>query len=229
MKGNNHKRVFRYLLATVLVGSLSMGYLNSVSSEGQLKKNLNSEIEEAKKLKYDLDSSVNKNAELKKEKSEITAENDLNEKKIEELKSSVEQKNKEIDKLLNQEAKLRQQVEDWQQDASESYDSDYKNNETHNYLQQTELVYSMEATAYDGYGMGGLTATGVIIRNSSDKIIAVDPSVIPLGSRVYVDGYGEAIAADTGGDIVGNRIDLNMSESEAVQFGRQTVQLTILN
>ena len=42
------------------------------------------------------------------------------------------------------------------------------------------------------------------------KLIAVDPSVIPLGSRVWVEGYGEAIAADTGGAIKGHKIDVLM-------------------
>lgn len=88
---------------------------------------------------------------------------------------------------------------------------------------------TVEATAYDGLSLGGVTATGVIINSTSDMIIAVDPSVIPLGSRVLVEGYGEAIAADTGGDIVGNRVDLNMSTANAMIWGRKSVQLTILN
>ena len=88
---------------------------------------------------------------------------------------------------------------------------------------------TVQATAYDGFGMGGMTATGYQITSPNDKVIAVDPSVIPLGSRVYVEGYGEAIAADTGGAIQGNIIDLNMSQSEAISWGRRSVQVTILN
>lgn len=93
----------------------------------------------------------------------------------------------------------------------------------------TGTQITVEATAYDGYGMGGMTATGNQITSPSDKVIAVDPSVIPLGSRVYVPGYGEAIAWDTGGVIKGNIIDLNISEADAVQWGRRTVTITILN
>lgn len=93
----------------------------------------------------------------------------------------------------------------------------------------TGTQLTVEATAYDGYGMGGMTATGNMITSPSDKVIAVDPNVIPLGSRVYVPGYGEAIAWDTGGVIKGNIIDLNMSESDAVQWGRRMVTITILN
>jgi 3D (Asp-Asp-Asp) domain-containing protein len=60
-------------------------------------------------------------------------------------------------------------------------------------------------------------------------IIAVDPRVIPLGTRVFVDGYGPAIAADTGGAIHGSHIDVCFdSRSEALRWGRRTVQVMIL-
>ena len=59
--------------------------------------------------------------------------------------------------------------------------------------------------------------------------IAVDPSVIPLGSKVHVEGYGYAIASDTGGAIKGNKIDLYMnSEAECISFGRRTVTVNII-
>lgn len=87
---------------------------------------------------------------------------------------------------------------------------------------------TVEATAYDGVSLGGLTATGYQITGYGDKVIAVDPNVIPLGSTVYVEGYGTAIAADTGGAINGNIIDLNMSTQDAIQWGRRTVTITIL-
>lgn len=91
-------------------------------------------------------------------------------------------------------------------------------------------VVTVEATAYSAVSMGGVTATGFDVnKNPSAKVIAVDPSVIPLGSKVYVEGYGEAIASDTGGAIKGNRIDVNFATvDEALQFGRQTVKVTVL-
>ncbi len=86
----------------------------------------------------------------------------------------------------------------------------------------------MEATAYlpsDGGG-SGITATGI---QATYGVVAVDPGVIPLGTRVYIPGYGEALAADTGGAIYGNRIDLCMeSYNEAMQFGRRTVTVFVL-
>lgn len=60
-------------------------------------------------------------------------------------------------------------------------------------------------------------------------IVAVDPSVIPLGTRLYVEGYGDAIAADTGGAIKGNRIDLCYPDHQsALKFGIQNVKVYIL-
>lgn len=90
-------------------------------------------------------------------------------------------------------------------------------------------VAHMEATAYlptDGNG-AGITATGMAARRG---IVAVDPKVIPLGTRLYIPGYGMALAADTGGAIQGNIIDLCVEDyGEAMQFGRRTVKVYILD
>jgi len=75
------------------------------------------------------------------------------------------------------------------------------------------------------------TATGrKPVRNEGGlSTIAVDPSVIPLGSKVYVDGYGYAIAADTGGAIKGNKIDLYLnSSSECFSWGRRGVNVLLV-
>jgi 3D (Asp-Asp-Asp) domain-containing protein len=59
--------------------------------------------------------------------------------------------------------------------------------------------------------------------------VAVDPRVIPLRSRLYVEGYGLAIAGDTGRAIKGNRIDLGFNTyREAMRFGRRSVIVHIL-
>ena len=87
----------------------------------------------------------------------------------------------------------------------------------------------MEASAYlptDGNG-AGITATGITARHG---IVAVDPNVIPLGTRVYVPGYGVALAADTGGAIVGKKIDLCMEDyGQAMGFGRRPVEVYVLD
>ena len=92
---------------------------------------------------------------------------------------------------------------------------------------------SVTATAYTAYcaGCSGTTYTGIDLRaNPNQKVIAVDPSIIPLGSRVWVEGYGEAIAGDIGGAIKGNIIDVFLeSKQDALNWGRKTVTIKILN
>jgi resuscitation-promoting factor RpfB len=81
----------------------------------------------------------------------------------------------------------------------------------------------MVATAYTAgcSGCSGITAIG---RPAGHGIVAVDPRVIPLGTHLYIPGYGFAIAGDTGGAIVGNRIDLGFdSYADAIRFGRREV------
>jgi len=76
-----------------------------------------------------------------------------------------------------------------------------------------------------GYALPGTTATGLPV---GPGVVAVDPSVIPLGTRMTIPGYGEGVAADTGGAIVGNRIDLWFpTEREAEQWGWQTLTITL--
>ncbi|MFJ7738638.1 ubiquitin-like domain-containing protein [Lysinibacillus sp. NPDC097287] len=93
--------------------------------------------------------------------------------------------------------------------------------------------FYVTATAYTPYcdGCSGTSATGINLRaNSGLKVIAVDPSVIKLGSKVWVEGYGTAIAGDTGGAIKGNKIDiLVQSDAQARQWGRKKVRIKVLN
>lgn len=91
--------------------------------------------------------------------------------------------------------------------------------------------YTMSATGYTAFrsdGSRGKTASG---RTARHGLVAVDPKVIPLGTKLYVEGYGEAIAADTGGAIKGNKIDLCFEMSNAEirkQFGRKTLNVYVL-
>ncbi|WP_232789975.1 3D domain-containing protein [Bacillus velezensis] len=100
---------------------------------------------------------------------------------------------------------------------------------------------TFEASAYTAdcpEGCSGVTATGLdvsyTIYHAGKRIIAVDPSVISLGSTVEVrqaDGTTfQAVASDTGGAIKGAKIDvLVANEDDAVQFGRQSVQVRVIN
>nr|WP_318281151.1 3D domain-containing protein [Paenibacillus bovis] len=91
----------------------------------------------------------------------------------------------------------------------------------------------VEATAYTAYcnGCSGKTATGINLRSNPDvKVIAVDPRIIPLGTKVWVEGYGYAVAGDVGGAIKGDKIDVFMpTKEQAFRFGRKKVKIRILN
>ncbi|AYG00987.1 3D domain-containing protein [Lactococcus allomyrinae] len=85
---------------------------------------------------------------------------------------------------------------------------------------------NVQATAY---ALNGITAMGIDL-SKNPMCIAVDPSVIPLGSMVEVPGYGVAIAGDTGGAIVGNIIDVHFpTNAQAIAWGRQNLQITVLS
>lgn len=106
-------------------------------------------------------------------------------------------------------------------------------------LGQTEAM-TMEATAYTAHcdtGCTGVTATGIDVTgdiyHEGKRVIAVDPTQIPLGSTVRVKAGGEtfeAVAEDTGGNVGHGRIDILVeSTEEALRFGRQSATVEIIN
>ena len=80
---------------------------------------------------------------------------------------------------------------------------------------------TVSATCYD---LSGRTATGMPV---GPGVVAVDPSVIPLGTKMHVPGYGNGVAADVGGGIKGDIIDLWMTPSQCAAWGRRTVTITL--
>ncbi len=89
---------------------------------------------------------------------------------------------------------------------------------------------TVEATAYsyNAAGLSNYTADGTNLV-SEPNVIVVDPSVIPLGSYVEIPGYGVFRAADTGGAINGNRIDVHLVNlSDVYNFGRRTITIRVL-
>ncbi|WHY97726.1 G5 and 3D domain-containing protein [Peribacillus simplex] len=94
-----------------------------------------------------------------------------------------------------------------------------------------EIYVSSTAYTASCKGCSGVTSTGVDLKsNPGAKIIAVDPNVIPMGSKVYVEGYGYAVAADKGGAIKGNRIDVFFSsKNDAYRWGVKRVKIRVLD
>lgn len=108
--------------------------------------------------------------------------------------------------------------------SSQAQEPVYESNSTSGY------TLTVEATAYS-YAEAGLSAYAADGTNliQDPNVIAVDPSVIPLGSWVEIPGYGIYRAADTGGAIVGNRIDVHFtSVAQTNQFGRRTLTIRVL-
>lgn len=108
--------------------------------------------------------------------------------------------------------------------------------QTYQYLERATVAPSrysreitMRASAYSASdpGNSSYTSRGHLLRKG---LVAVDPSEIPLGTRLFIPGYGYAIADDVGGAIKGNRIDLAFeSRNEALQFGVQKITVYILD
>ncbi|MFL0569546.1 LysM peptidoglycan-binding domain-containing protein [Priestia megaterium] len=152
----------------------------------------------------------------------------------EQQQAQAEQAQKEQQQAQAEQAQKEQQQAQAEQAQKEQQQAQAQQQQPAESSQQASgKSMTVEATAYTANcaGCSGTTATGVDLKaNPNQKVIAVDPSVIPLGSKVYVEGYGEAVAADTGGAIKGNRIDVFVpAEGDAQQFGRKSVKITVMN
>lgn len=166
------------------------------------------------------------------------------EKKIEKQGSLLDQKEKDI-QIINQQneqltvlveqqkAQISQQdakITDLQKEAEEAKKTAMPSRGQ----VETQKKFYVEATGYTAYckGCSGKTKWNELdLRAHPEyKIVAVDPNVIPLGTKVHVEGYGYAVAADTGGAIKGNKVDLFFPETQqALNWGRRTVEVTVYN
>ncbi|HDR7991138.1 TPA: SH3 domain-containing protein [Bacillus cereus] len=174
------------------------------------------------------------------EKAREIAKTKEEEKAREIAKAKEEEKAREIAKTKEEEkareiAKAKE--EEKAREIAKAKEEERAKEASKNNIQSAKRELTVVATAYTAdpsengtYGGRVLTAMGHdLTANPNMRIIAVDPKVIPLGSKVWVEGYGEAIAGDTGSAIKGNRIDVLMgSKSKAMNWGRQTVKVKIL-
>ncbi len=148
---------------------------------------------------------------------------------------------KKASPIVSPETKEKQKPEEAKKESQKSQDNtaskeNTKKKQSNNAPSKYEKVLDIKATAYspgplDNDQWGDKTYMGTTIRPG---VVAVDPKVIPLGSRLYVeypDGRGEyAVAEDTGGAIKGNRIDIAiMNRDKATEFGIKPVKVYVVN
>lgn len=215
-----------------------MSRIDTVSKIMRFDKNVVIKLKEEKeaivKEKENLDQEKNKLVSLKKS-NEVTLLR-LNKSVEEEKKALSNVKEKENQIVASEAAKAKETQENSKRakEAKEvaSNNSNSSEGQTLSRGESNSGSYSkvmmMEATAYAGHG---ITASGNPTNRNPNgySTIAVDPRVIPMYSKVYVEGYGYAIALDTGGAIQGNRIDLFMnSEAECNSWGRRTVKVYVI-
>src|SRR5699024_1357255 len=164
-------------------------------------------------------------------KIEQTSTKNSNNEKTKDVKTK---ETKETNKQAETKKKTKTKYNSTKKNESNAPKKDKKPNKKSNKEPSNDSIkeITMSATGYTAKctGCSGITATGIDLnKNPNAKVVAVDPSVIPLGSRVWVSGYGEAIAGDTGGAIKGNRIDLHFpSKDAAYAFGNGTVTVKVL-
>ncbi|WP_156288629.1 PcsB-like coiled-coil domain-containing protein [Oceanobacillus salinisoli] len=148
-----------------------------------------------------------------------------------EVKQSIEAaKQNEEQKSKPEQTKVANATTSSSQSANLEHKSKVEDNTKTNDKKE-EKTFTVTSTAYtvQSAGGSGITYTGINLRkNPNTKVIAVDPSVIPLGSVVHVEGYGYAIAGDIGSAIKGKKIDVYVPTQQAAKnWGVRKVKVTI--
>lgn len=139
----------------------------------------------------------------------------------------------EAQKKAAEEAQKQQQASNQKQQVQQTSTKTVDNSESATTADNVSgsKTLTMSATAYstEANGMGTYSATGINLKQHP-SCVAVDPSVIPLGSIIWVSGYGVSVAGDTGTAIKGNVIDLHFATvAQSMAWGRRTVTVKILN
>lgn len=177
---------------------------------------------------------------LNEDSSVISVENndevvsyDVSEEEVVETETPEEVKEEVVEEPVEEEVVVEEEttVETPQEETTKENEVNTSSNETEEAATVAGRTVTVEATAYslNQPSLGNITYSGIDLRENPN-VIAVDPSFIPLGSRIYVPGYGEFVAGDTGGAINGNRIDIHMTSIDsALQFGRRTIDIQILD
>ncbi len=242
-------KIFKVSVSVLLVGSLSYVSFDLYDSYNKIEElelnieKLSDEFDdEVEELNIEISNKENNNQKLKDSNKKLKKKNKKLKGKIDGLDKKMDNLNNEIDNLKKKNEKLsselvvttetsstsEKKVEPKKKEAIKSKEQSSSNNEG-SYKNWEHM--QVEATAYTSNcnGCSGITYTGIDLKaNPNAKVVAVDPSIIPLGSKVYVEGYGEAIAGDTGGAIKGNKIDVFIDSKEDVkEFGRKNIDIYV--
>ena len=135
----------------------------------------------------------------------------------------------EAQKKAAEEEAQKQKQQQVQQTSTKTVDNSEAATSADNVSVSKTLTMSATAYSTEANGMGTYSATGINLKQHP-SCVAVDPSVIPLGSIIWVSGYGVSVAGDTGTAIKGNIIDLHFATvAQSMAWGRRTVTVKILN
>ena len=135
----------------------------------------------------------------------------------------------EAQKKAAEEKAQKQKQQQVQQTSTKTVDNSEAATSADNVSGSKTLTMSATAYSTEANGMGTYSATGINLKQHP-SCVAVDPSVIPLGSIIWVSGYGVSVAGDTGTAIKGNVIDLHFATvAQSMAWGRRTVTVKILN
>lgn len=165
------------------------------------------------------------------ENQKITLERTIEskDKEISEVKQTLTNKEEQIQNQENEIEELKKKLvskleeEQKQEEEAQRYVVSRGNTDNSEYLGNFTISFY---TPYDS-GCTGITATGTVA--TPNRTVAVDPRVIPLGTKLYIEGLGEVIAEDTGGAIVGNRLDFCVgSTSEAFANGVKNLDIWVI-
>lgn len=135
----------------------------------------------------------------------------------------------EAQKKAAEEEAQKQKQQQVQQTSTKTVDNSEAATSADNVSGSKTLTMSATAYSTEANGMGTYSATGINLKQHP-SCVAVDPSVIPLGSIIWVSGYGVSVAGDTGTAIKGNIIDLHFATvAQSMAWSRRTVTVKILN
>lgn len=142
-----------------------------------------------------------------------------------------EQKRLEAERLAEEQRKEQERIEAQKRAEQAERERVAKQKEAQRKQASQKQWIRVSATAYTAScdGCSGFTHTGKDVRTGNHRVIAVDPSVIPLGSLVEIEGMGTFYALDTGRDIKGHKIDILKSDKNtALSFGQKSLKIRII-